>query len=985
MTSSPAATLTASSSRAQAATDRTLVQPRRPADHAPLFAGEPRPTRLGNYVIIRRIGGGAMGDVYLGHHEELDRQAAIKLVRPAAEDNTIERQRLLREARVLARIDHPNVIAVHDSGTHDNRVYLAMEYVKGTTLGEWQKTRPWRPVLDAYLAAGRGLHAVHSVVLGDDSDPNAAPRGLCHRDFKPDNVLVSDAGEVRVADFGLAVPTRRPAADAAVVRPLDIRLTADCSVVGTPLYISPEQLAGSPGDARSDQYSFCVALYEALYAQHPFYAPAPATRDSELATASGGPGRTSPHFALFEAILTAPLRPAPARSPVPRRIHAILARGLQRDPADRHASMTDLLAALARGPTRRPLQALAAGLAVAAAFAVGMAANQRPAMCSNLERETAGLWSPARQAEVHAAFLTTGARHADSSFAAVDRGLTTYLARWTAARQAACDAAYRDGSQPLATQQRSMACLAQQLDTVRDLVTDLAAADTVTTASARDRVAALTDPNHCDARHLYARGCDLEVPGDPAVARVRPQIEAAQAAELAGRLLVGETLAARAVAAARAADLPALVVDAEFTRARILTELGRPLPARDALLAARDLAEASGCDVATIDIDAYTAKLVALHPELDAGLGDHAIHTGRARLARPGHDDPARLAQLHNDSGLLRAHRHHDDAAAEADYLTALELRRQHGLADTPAQARTQQNLGLLLRSAGRHPEAVAALDDALTLYRATYGDEHPALWRPHFNLGLTHLDAGELAAADTHLNRALVLAAAAHGERSPHLRLLHVALAKLAYSRHDGRAAEAHALAGLATCERPGDPHCIDLARQHAHARDLQHDPAGALQIRRRALADSRRPEPELVDQRTDLAGSLLALGRPAEAYEQLRLAAANQGDAGDRDDPDLALYTGEALLALHAPERAIPAFERARVIADTQVDARAAATWGLARSWCAAARDPAEARALAREARTTFTTAVDDPEADARVADIDLWLHTPCPPRPE
>ena len=149
MTSSPAATLTASSSSAHAATDRTLVQPRRPADHAPLFAGELRPTRLGNYVIIRRIGGGAMGDVYLGHHEELDRQAAIKLVRPAAEDNTVERQRLLREARVLARIDHPNVIAVHDSGTHDNRVYLAMELVHGRSV---------RAVLEHAAERIRGFH-----------------------------------------------------------------------------------------------------------------------------------------------------------------------------------------------------------------------------------------------------------------------------------------------------------------------------------------------------------------------------------------------------------------------------------------------------------------------------------------------------------------------------------------------------------------------------------------------------------------------------------------------------------------------------------------------------------------------------------------------------------------------------------------------------------------------------------------------------------
>jgi serine/threonine protein kinase len=391
------------------------VQPPRPADlegrliansvHARLFPGDERPTRIGNYVIIRRIGGGAMGDVFLAHHESLDRQAAIKLVRPAAEDSTIERQRLLREATILAKIDHPHVIGVHDSGTHDNRVYLAMEYVKGTTLGVWQKGRPWRELLAVYLKAGRGLQAVHAVVL-DADERNATGttrRCLCHRDFKPDNVLISDHGDVRVADFGLAVPTQRrdPGQGG---RAIDLRLTADASVVGTPLYISPEQLGGSPGDARSDQYSFCVALYEALYDQHPYYAPAPAVRDSELATDSGGPGGTHPQFALFEAILGAPLRPAP-RSKVPRRIHTILARGLQRDPAARYPSMAALLAALEHDPKRRPLQAFAGIAVIGTAFGVGMASPPRSRRCAATSNGRPRACGTTPAAQVKAAFV----------------------------------------------------------------------------------------------------------------------------------------------------------------------------------------------------------------------------------------------------------------------------------------------------------------------------------------------------------------------------------------------------------------------------------------------------------------------------------------------------------------------------------------------------------------------------------------------------
>ncbi len=152
---------------------------------------------LGRYVVTEKLGGGGMGVVYAAHDPELNRKIAIKLMLPPVLSNPASasegRARLLREAQAMARLSHPNVIAVHDVGTFGEQVFIAMEYVEGTTLGEWlsAKKRSWREIVSTFAQAGRGLAAAHEA-------------GIVHRDFKPDNVLVGNDGRVRVLDFGLA-------------------------------------------------------------------------------------------------------------------------------------------------------------------------------------------------------------------------------------------------------------------------------------------------------------------------------------------------------------------------------------------------------------------------------------------------------------------------------------------------------------------------------------------------------------------------------------------------------------------------------------------------------------------------------------------------------------------------------------------------------------------------------------------------------------
>jgi serine/threonine protein kinase len=304
--------------------------------------------RVGRYLVLSALGAGGMGVVFAAYDPQLDRKVALKLLRAGITYNTQDaRTRLRREAQAIAQLSHPNVVGVYDVGsTDDGDLYIAMEFVEGDTLTSWLKKYPrtWRDIVDVFVQAARGLVAAHSV-------------GLLHRDFKPDNVLVGGDGRVRVTDFGLArsVITPEDAARSSDGRrppshsgpsALNVDLTATGTVLGTPRYMAPEQLLGPDIDARADQFSFCVALYEALYGVHPL------------------PGATS--VSMVEKHDKA--QPPPEGAKVPSVIaHAVMT-GLERERGKRFPSMGALISALAPAPRRSPMRYAAvalAGLAVA--------------------------------------------------------------------------------------------------------------------------------------------------------------------------------------------------------------------------------------------------------------------------------------------------------------------------------------------------------------------------------------------------------------------------------------------------------------------------------------------------------------------------------------------------------------------------------------------------------------------------------------------
>jgi Tol biopolymer transport system component/tRNA A-37 threonylcarbamoyl transferase component Bud32 len=324
-----------------------------------------RGSTLGRYIVLNKLGGGGMGVVYAAYDPELDRKVAVKLLRAETASHRKDsnaRERLLREAQAMARLSHPNVIPVYDVGTLGEQVFIAMELIDGRTLKDWlkEKQRGAREVLDVFIQAGKGLAAAHAA-------------GLVHRDFKPDNVLIGCDGQVKVLDFGIAravedlasgaptLPQKLEAQGPSTPRVLEVQLTKTGMFLGTPAYMAPEQLLGKATDARTDQFSFCVALYEALYGERPF----------------DGSGVD----ALTHQVTKGEVKEPSKSSRVPSWVRQVLLRGLRPNPKERFPSMDALLRELGQSPPvarrRVVLVALTLAFAVLALAAVAVARLQK--------------------------------------------------------------------------------------------------------------------------------------------------------------------------------------------------------------------------------------------------------------------------------------------------------------------------------------------------------------------------------------------------------------------------------------------------------------------------------------------------------------------------------------------------------------------------------------------------------------------------------
>jgi tetratricopeptide (TPR) repeat protein len=705
---------------------------------------------IDRYVVLGLVGRGGMGEVYAAYDPELDRKVAIKLLR-ARGDPTEGRTRLLREAQAIAKLQHPNVVVVFDVGTFGDGIFMAMEFVEGRTVTAWLEAgrRTQREILDVYLAAGRGLAAAHAA-------------GLVHRDFKPDNVMVTTDGQVRVMDFGLARPvgaaapeepppalpvsgaedvgaTFDPAIDPdatmdlrkgmrdtgpASGKYLSIKLTQTGAMMGTPAYMSPEQFAVRPTDARTDQFSFCVALYEALYGARPFE------------------GVT--FVALMTSVTTGAVSAAPSKAHVPGWIRKVLLRGLSKEPAARYESMAALLAALGTDPTaraRRVVAAVALSVVVAAtAFAARRAAGSHESMCGGAATSWAGVWTPggdasARNASIHKAFLATGLSYAEQAWRGASRYLDDYASRWTSAYKDACEATHVRGDQSAEVLDLRMGCLRDRLAAARALTDVFASANGAAVDNAVSAAAALPRLDRCaDVALLKAT---IQPPDDEAVRKKVVEIQERTArfvaVTLAGQCAEAEKEAPALVADARAVGYRPVLADALDAAGHLADFCVEERIGIERFREAYAVALASRNDEVAADAAASLACFVLRNQTKELPAAQQWLEIGRAMVDRIGGE--ARIAGLvaEAQASIFR----HEGRYAESieAWKGAAKIQQVLGK-DHPDTFSTSNDLALTFEAAGRLDEAREGFETLVATTARVLGAEHPKLTFPLNNLG---------------------------------------------------------------------------------------------------------------------------------------------------------------------------------------------------------------------------------------------------------
>ncbi|WP_170136391.1 serine/threonine-protein kinase [Nannocystis exedens] len=897
--------------------------------------------------MLGRIGVGGMGVVYSGYDDELDRRVAIKLLRDSLEKFAeVDGPRLMREAQALARLSHPNVVQVYEVGRHDGHSFVAMEYVRGKTLQTWLRERPpprpWREVLEVYVPAGRGLAAAHDV-------------GLVHRDFKPSNVMLGDDGRVRVLDFGLvsslaaegddgANASQRSPATATRPYALATPLTMTGAVLGTPAYMAPEQLGGRRCDARTDQFSYCVALFEALYGVRPHV------------------GATI--WDVLEASERGWIRRPPAGARVPAWLHAAVLRGLAPDPAGRWPSMRALLEELdrdRRGPVRRHFGLVLGGLGLA----LGVWARPLPPTpVEQCEQETAV--DPFAQSSVEA--------RTRSLAPAVHARLARLVDGWRTARFDLC-LRHRGGSLSAAAYRRGLECLTSYRAVLVRVGESLAAGADLSHLSG---LAACSAPEN-----LLRESGEAGASHREQTARIGEKLAAAQAALILGHHRDSEALAARAVVdARRLADGPTLAA-ALYHLARAQESGPQAAATEDTLAEAADLAAKHGLDELAADVALHQLRVTW---RLGGGMREGRVRFNnlRSHLARLDAGGDLREADAHGYLG---------DLALDArDYATArVEFERAlvgHASADPFLSTRALIGLGRALTAERQFAAARVRFVAALRIIESELGLDHVRVVQPLLNLGESHIEEQHYELAEAPILRALAILDARPG--SSLVPAAHYDAARIAEARGDFARAREHAEVARAALRAPGlvDERRIYLGRVLDQVGRMNYQ-AGEF---RAALAPYVElllaPEGHALDDAPVLS---VAYANAAEiAYLAgadelaLRFAAAARpfvarlepSDARSLD-VDLALAVGPALRRQGRAAEAAAVLQAALAAwgpGDQASEPRAA---GLHEQLFAALRADAPAHARAHALRARALLSAHDPPPRERIAALSAWLH--------
>ncbi|MDI1446270.1 serine/threonine-protein kinase [Polyangium sp. 6x1] len=970
---------------------------RRPRAEAPLQPG----SEVHRYVVLSRVGAGGMGVVYAAYDPELNRRVALKVLRAEDQGEGSEqaRARLLSEAQTLARLAHPNVVSIHDVGVTRGDVFLVMEFVEGPTLAAWlsERRRPFHEVLPVFLQAGRGLAAAHAV-------------GIVHRDFKPANVVVGRDGRVRVLDFGLA--REGGVLSGAVPAGAGGEGTTLHSVVaGTPAYMAPEQHQGLRADARADQFSFCVALHEALHGVRPFRGDTPSE--------------------IFDSIQRGDVH-APRAADIPAWLSAALLRGLSAKPEARHRSLVDLLAILERDrrALRRRIAMWVVPLLAAAVAGVAVRASMGPSAeppCQGASRRLEGVWDVSGRAAVREAFVATGLPYAAGAFDQVAAQLDRRATEWTNAHTQACEATRVRGEQTEEQLGRRMVCLERRLSDLGALTQALAQADVAVVDGSARAVSELAPISDCE--NLESLSSMDPRPQDTAaqeeITRITGDLSRARAELAVGRYADGLTRIDPLVARAAETRYGPLEAEALYLRARLRDLLGKDREAEVDYHAAAHAAISSHHDeiVASAWVDLFGIQ------SFDVRRADEAARTldyARATLRRRG-ANPELMARL-SVRICSRGNALADAPQIEADCRQAIEQIERVSPPDPELYAASLQGLAGALRHQGKLVDARAAVDRAIATLSETLGKDHPSTLLARRMLVVVHQETGALKEAEAE-SRAIVENSEQHlppdhpvrlsalfdlgriltvrGNHTAALPLLQQAyegerrkrgedaeqvatcLEAMGRAHHMlGRTQEAldHYQRSLAIRERIfGADHAViastlvligivrDDEGAHEEAISLLHR---ALEIREKALGPEHRLVATTLDTLVRFYG---ALGRLDAAEPLARRSLAIHEARLGKDHPSLAdalVPLADIHLERHAPKRAIPLLERAIALLlrhPGDPTMLADARYSLAQALVAAGEDTRRAVSLADEARAGYLAS--GPRAEAAAADVAAW----------
>jgi eukaryotic-like serine/threonine-protein kinase len=695
-----------------------------------------RGTSVGRYVVGELLGAGAMGRVYSAWEPELDRRVALKLL---VADGIAGggRERVLREAQAMARLAHPNVVGVHEVGTAEHGVYVAMELVDGENLRTWAAARrPWRDVVAVLAGAARGLAAVHAA-------------GVVHRDFKPDNVIVGTDGRARLGDFGLA----RSGGGGESARGGELVLasgTPATAIAGTPAYMAPEVLRGSVAKLASDQFSFGVTAYEVLTG----------TRPSTGAT-------WTELLAAIESNTVDPLHG------VPRWLDDTIRRCLAVDPADRFPSMQAVVERLVTGTTRRsPASWIASGIAAATLASVvtwgavrgTTTTTNAGASCDVADHERATVWTDAARAALE-----------PRAAAAVDRWVTA----WRSERRAVCIAARSEPAPAIAARNRCLDERGAELAALLDRV----AASPSASARAADALGVLASPGEC--RGIRA-GAATPEPLDPArlalVREVRGALPAIRAATALGdaRPIVDD--ATRLVALARASEHAPTLADALLAHTGVLRGTSQLALAHEAARDAVAAAERGHDDL--LAAQAWVMRVITAGDRRELALAEDFGAIAAAAVERAG-SPPQLAATLLRLRGLVAYNRR--ELATARSYLEDSRARFVQLAGETSAEvAALDAALGSVARVAGDLDEAEARHRRALEVDRSVRGPAHPDVARDLHNLAGVQRLRGDLDAAAQSYRDALAIELATRGERSSEAGLTFNSLGLVELARGD-------------------------------------------------------------------------------------------------------------------------------------------------------------------------------------------------------